>query len=150
LVVRELTRLRFATASREFDTADMTMISAIYTEALLEYPEDIVVRVCRDWPKQAKFWPALAELVEPAERMMVERRNLAEALARGPRRPPEPDPEEDERRAAIAAQERRYAEAAAFRAAHPELMSGSDYGKPAPVAPLFYETEPPRGWEAPP
>jgi len=55
------------------------MISAIYTEALVEFPEDIVVKVCRDWPRRQKFWPALNELIEPAERLMVERWNLAEA-----------------------------------------------------------------------
>jgi hypothetical protein len=68
------------------------MISAIYTEALVEFPEDIVIRVCRDWPKRAKFWPALAELVEPAERLLVERRSLAEAwrAGRGNRRSPIP------------------------------------------------------------
>jgi hypothetical protein len=146
VVGRELTRLRFATASREFSTADMTMISAIYTESLVEFPEDIVVAVCRDWSRRVKFWPALAELVEPAERLLVERRNLAEALARGPAKPPEPDPEEEKRREAIAAQERRNSEAAAYRLAHPELMGGADYGKPPPLTPLFVETEPPRGW----
>ncbi len=146
LVARELTGLRFATASRELNTADMAMIAAVYAETLVEYPADIVVKVCRDWPKRAKFWAALAELVEPAERLLVERRNLAEALARGPAKPPEPDPEEEKRREAIAAHERRYAEAAAYRLAHPELMGGADYGKPPPLTPLFVETEPPRGW----
>jgi uncharacterized protein YdaU (DUF1376 family) len=148
VVARELTRLRFATASREFNTADMAMIAAVYAETLSTYPEDIVVKICRDWPRRQKFWPALAELVEPAERLLVERRSLAEALARGPKRPREPDPmEEQRRRAAIEAQERRYVEAEAYRGAHPELMGGADY-KPSPLGPQSVETKPPRRWRA--
>ncbi len=146
LVARELTRLRFATASREFEHRGHGDDRAIYAETLVEYPADIVVKVCRDWPKQR-------EVLAGAGRTGRARRASAcraPELGRGPGarsgEPPEPDPEEEKRREAIAAQERRYAEAAAYSAAHPELMGGADYGKPPPLTPLFFETEPPRGW----
>lgn len=131
-VTRELTRLRFATASREFNAAEMTMIGAIYAETLVEYPEDIVIAVCRDWVKRGgKFWPALAELTEPADRLVKERLDLAEALARGPAPPREPNPADTERRRLVAERDRQWAETAAFRDAHPELMEP----RPAPPRP---------------
>jgi hypothetical protein len=123
-IKRELVRLRFATANRELDQDGMNLMMAIYAETLIEYPEDVVVKTCRDWVKRGgKFWPALAELTEPADRLVKERRDLADALARGPKPPPEPDPEDIERRRLVAEQERRWAEAAEWRRAHPELTT---------------------------
>ena len=132
-VARELTRLRFATASRDITSADMAIISAVYAEALAEYPGDIVTSVCRGWVKGGgRFWPSLGELTEPADGLLKERRDLAEALARGPRRPPEPGPEDEERRRRIAEQEQRYIDAEAWRNAHPELLETG--GRPPPRA----------------
>jgi hypothetical protein len=130
----ELGRLRMLTAKKADQAVEAGMQAALYAEMLAEYPEDIVVRVCRDWLKDPKgeFWPAWAELGGPADRLLKERRDLAEALAAcGPKPPPEPDPEDIERRRLIAARDRQWTEAAAHRDAHPELMQP----RPAPPRP---------------
>ena len=143
----ELGRLRMLTAKKADQAVEAGMQAALYAEMLAEYPEDIVVRVCRDWLKGPKgeFWPAWAELGGPADRLLKERRDLAEALAAcGPKPPPEPDPEDIERRQLVAERDRQWAEAAAFRNAHPEMTTarapererlGDD--KPRPVLPPY-------------
>lgn len=126
VIERELARLRVKTASRDPGQDDLALTFAVYAEELADYPEDIVVTVCRGWIKRGgKFWPALAELTEPADRLVTERRALADALARGPRRLM-PNPEAAKIREAIAKRDRQRAEAATFRVEHPEL-----YNQPA-------------------
>lgn len=125
VIQQELFRLRKLTAKKGDDPDETAMQAMLYAEMLAEYPEDIVVRVCRDWPKSPKgeFWPAWAELGRPADRLLKERRDLADALARGPAKPREPDPEDIERGKAIAERDRQRAEATAWRLAHPELCN---------------------------
>jgi hypothetical protein len=84
----------------------------------------------------------LAELIEPAERLLKERRALAEALARAPyeeeRRRERKREEEaywDEREREIEALHG-HRKAAAFRAEHPELMGGQDHHGSSPRPPI--------------
>ena len=122
---REMIRLRAVTIkSKDATLAETATAIAAYAETLAEYPEDIIVAVCRGWPRRpgGKYWPALAELLEAAEALLTERRRLHEALMRGPK-PVEPDREAEKRQQWIADRDRRWAEAAAWRRANPGWRS---------------------------
>lgn len=86
-VLAELTRLRALTVSRDQSTTDLELIAAAYTDELKKYPLDAVVEVLRDWPRSHRFWPSMAELVEPLDRLVGPRHALREALRRGYRKP---------------------------------------------------------------
>lgn len=105
-VLAELTRLRALTVSRDQSTTDLELIAAAYTDELKKYPLDAVVEVLRDWPRSHRFWPSMAELVEPLDRLVGPRRALREALRRGYREPevsPDwiPPPSEEDKAAVI-------------------------------------------------
>lgn len=105
-VLAELTRLRALTVSRDQSTTDLELIAAAYTDELKKYPLDAVVEVLRDWPRSHRFWPSMAELVEPLDRLVGPRRTLREALRRGYRKPevsPDwiPPPSEEDKAAVI-------------------------------------------------
>jgi hypothetical protein len=147
-IQRELGRLHLATRNPTRPADEAKMQIALYAETLIEaeYPEDIVITVCRDWwqKRGIKYWPDWGDLGIPADRLVKERRDLAEALASGPKPPPEPHPEDIERRRLVAERDRQWAEAAAFRNAHPEMTTarapererlGED--KPRPVLPPY-------------
>lgn len=82
-ILAELTRLRALTVSRDQATLDLELIAAAYTDELSRYPADAVVEVLRDWPRSNRFWPSMAELVGPLDRMTAPRKALWEALRRG-------------------------------------------------------------------
>ena len=115
VVARELTRLRFATASREFNTADMAMIARSTPRRWSSIPRTSSsksVAIGRSGRSSGRRWPSWSS----------PQSGCSSSAGTWPRpwravraKPPEPDPEEEQRREAIAAQERRYAEAAAFR-----------------------------------
>ncbi len=110
---REMIRLRAVTIkSKDATLAETATAIAAYAETLAEYPEDIIVAVCRGWPRRpgGKYWPALAELLEAADALRTERRRLHEALVCGPK-PVEPDREAEKRQQWIADRDRRWAEA---------------------------------------
>lgn len=115
---RELARLRVVTASRTSgqDSLDLTM--AAYAEELAAYPDDVVVAVCR---KRYRFWPALQELLDAADELVAPRREMFVALKSPPIWPAEPVDYSETRRL-VAERDRQWAEAAAWREAHPELM----------------------------
>lgn len=123
VITRELIRLRLVTAKRDGDQPITDLALAVYAEDLGEYPEDIVAAVCRKFrgPGESPFFPTLPELCTAAEALMRERRMIAEAIKRGPPPPKRPPTEAElaearKRAEAIADRERRYAEAAAWRA----------------------------------
>lgn len=89
----ELTRLRAVTKFRDSGDQDQAMTAAAYADELSRYPADVVTMVCRAWPRKAgvgRFWPALSELIEDAERMTAPRHLLLSAL-RGSERAHWPD-----------------------------------------------------------
>jgi hypothetical protein len=91
-VIRELARLKALTAGRSGDDDDLTFLLAVYAEELRQYPGAVVRQVLRDWPRANRFWPSLAELVEPIARAAAPREALAAALRQG-YRPPEVSPD---------------------------------------------------------
>jgi hypothetical protein len=119
VIKQELARLRVKTTSRATGQDDLALTFSVYAEELARYPEDIVIATCRA-PRGHGFWPQWEELRAVADRLLKERRDLAEALAQGPRRVV-PNPEAVKMREAIAKRDRQWAEAAQHRAAHPEL-----------------------------
>jgi hypothetical protein len=78
----ELLRLKVATRfENKVNEDEVALTFAVYSEALSQYPEDIVVSVLRDWPKSGKiFWPQLGDLHPPCDRLVEERRRLQRAL----------------------------------------------------------------------
>jgi hypothetical protein len=105
-VLAELTRVRSLTVSRDQSTNDLELIAAAYTDELKKYPLDAVVEVLRDWPRSHRFWPAMAELLDPLDRLVAPRHALREALRRGYREPevsPDwiPPPSEEDKAAVI-------------------------------------------------
>jgi hypothetical protein len=144
-IQRELGRLHLATRNPTRPADEAKMQIALYAETLVEaeYPEDIVITVCRDWwqKRGIKYWPDWGDLGIPADRLVKERRDLADALARGPAKPLAPDPEDIERRRLVAERDRQWAEAAEWRRAHPELTTARSpererVGDDKPLPPL--------------
>jgi hypothetical protein len=79
LILRELTRLRFWTASRDIGS-DLEFVFAIYVAELRRYPPDAVIHVLQGWDK--KFWPSGPELAERLKRLIAPRLALRHALQR--------------------------------------------------------------------
>jgi hypothetical protein len=75
-----LTRLRYLTASRHAGDADLKFMASAYLEALADCPGDAVMAALQRWPREHKFWPALAELLEATWAGCERRKMLQEAL----------------------------------------------------------------------
>ena len=102
MVVAELARVRALTVSRDQSTHDLELVAAAYAVELRQYPAEVVKQVLRAWPRSHRFWPALAELIEPMDRMMRPLQSQAAALRRGYHPPPQPaPPPSDEDKAAV-------------------------------------------------
>lgn len=115
---RELARLRASVCTREADQGNLNLTFAAYAEALIEYPPDVVITACQEWAQRERFWPALAEILAVCDRLASPRRRLREAV----RANPTELPDYTETRRLVAERDRQWAEAAAWRQAHPELM----------------------------
>ena len=79
-VVKELARLRMSTKARPEAEDDLSMMAAVYADALRVYPADIVADACRKWARMEKWWPSLSELIDMADFRMRKRARLAELL----------------------------------------------------------------------
>jgi len=88
-VLRALALMRSSTIARPSAETDTVLILAAYADELDEFPGDAVLAAIRAWPRNNKFWPALAELIETIGPFWEQRRWLAEAI-RQYRRPPTP------------------------------------------------------------
>ncbi|MGH6740231.1 MAG: hypothetical protein ACREDY_14615, partial [Bradyrhizobium sp.] len=78
-----------------------------YTDALVELPGDAVRAALRRWPREHKFWPALAEIEDEVRGLVGERLMARDAVRRyrkpGERTQPEPIEPTDEEREAVSA-----------------------------------------------
>lgn len=77
VIVEEIARLRAVTAKRPADDATAEMIAVGYAEGLRQYPADIAIAVLR---KRRVWWPALAELQNEADMLVLPRKMLRTAL----------------------------------------------------------------------
>ena len=69
---------------------------AVYIEEMAEIPNDICREECLKWARENKWWPSLAELLQPMQQRLGERlsrRNRLAALLQIARTPPAPKPE---------------------------------------------------------
>jgi hypothetical protein len=76
-----LARIRALCARRNETDGDVAMIAAAYVDELRRYPADVVISVCREWPRASKWWPAWRELQERLDRAMATRCALRRALS---------------------------------------------------------------------
>lgn len=114
---RELARLRAVTISRAVGQENLDVVLAAYADELGRYPDDVVVAACR---RRYRFWPALDELLDATEELAGPRKDMLAALKMKPMRRAEPVDYSETKRL-VAERDARWAEAAAWRAAHPEL-----------------------------
>jgi hypothetical protein len=83
IVEQELMRLKILTKSQALDAKEVAFQTALYTQQLGAYPEDVVVDALRCWCDRDKWWPAWAELQELIDARMLRRTALRDALRRG-------------------------------------------------------------------
>lgn len=74
--MRELARLRAATARRASSEDDEALAFAVLREELATYPADVVRSVLRNHARNNRFFPSLSELIEPCEEAVRERKML--------------------------------------------------------------------------
>jgi len=110
-VVHFLTLLRAGTKAKAETDLTMDLVFELYVPRLLPFPADIVKNVCLRWPD--KWFPAISELEEAAQRMAAPRRiaerivadRMAGRVSHGHPRmttPPEPNRPDEATRAARA------------------------------------------------
>ncbi|HEX5321477.1 MAG TPA: hypothetical protein VFW46_20130 [Stellaceae bacterium] len=91
-IVAELGRLRSLTVSRDIGQ-DLALVFAAYVGELREYPADAIRDVLRGSARSNKFWPSIAELIDPLDRLVRPRKALRRALVSGKYQPPETSPD---------------------------------------------------------
>lgn len=80
--LKELARLKVLTKERALSGDDIAFQIATMGDELSAYPLDVVRDACRSWADHNKFFPAWAELREPCEERVLERRCPLDALRR--------------------------------------------------------------------
>jgi hypothetical protein len=80
-LVQELTRCLLLTAAQKRDQMDLKLMLAALVEELSDLPEDALRAALRQWPRQQKWWPTLAEIRELAKRQMGIRISLRHWLS---------------------------------------------------------------------
>lgn len=80
VLMRELARLRAATARRASSEDDEALAFAVLREELAAYPADVVRSALRNHARTNRFFPSLTELIAPCEEAVRERKMLHETL----------------------------------------------------------------------
>lgn len=84
LVAREASRCLSLTASRPREATDIAMMAAALTDEMVRFSPDVVTTAFRQWSRQEKWWPTLAEILEHCHRLTSTRRALGQILAELP------------------------------------------------------------------
>lgn len=80
VALKELTLLRLVTRDqRDLGHDELKLMMAAYADRCAEYPADIIIAACRN-PPRWKFWPELGPLLDRADALIRERRQLDKAL----------------------------------------------------------------------
>lgn len=77
---RALIELRAVTAKRADSDVAVEVQAVAYAGLLLEYPADIAVKVCREWPSLSRWWPAWHDLMLRLDRHNAPRQMIRRAL----------------------------------------------------------------------
>jgi hypothetical protein len=64
VILAELYRLRAITSSRNVDEYEAKTAVEAFAEELADFPADAVIAGLRAWPRQHKWFPTLAEIIE--------------------------------------------------------------------------------------
>ena len=83
MVLKELTKLKLKTTTKNMDAAELKMQLGVYTDELAKYPPDIVTTVLAKWAEQSKWWPTWHELHRDLEWRTNKRQWKLEALSKG-------------------------------------------------------------------
>ena len=83
MVLKELTKLKLKTTTKNMDAAELKMQLGVYTDELAKYPPDIVITVLAKWAEQSKWWPAWHELHRDLEWRTNKRQWKLDALSKG-------------------------------------------------------------------
>jgi hypothetical protein len=84
-IIAALTNVRVLTISRASTSEDLDLTLAAFADALSEYPADIIRKALRDWPRNHKYWPTLAEIRTSMEPLLRERGMISDAIDRARR-----------------------------------------------------------------
>ena len=82
--VKELTRLKVMTKSRNMEQAELSMMMSVYADELSSFPADIVRYVLRSVADTSPWFPAWADLAGELQWRTNKRKFMLDAILRGP------------------------------------------------------------------
>jgi len=82
--VKELTRLKVMTKSRNMEQAELSMMMSVYADELSRFPADIVTYVLRSYADTNIWFPAWADLATELRWRTDKRQFKLDALMAGP------------------------------------------------------------------